>query len=272
MTNFEVRKQLKIERLQKRIATLKAFAEGKDLSMFGEKRSGIPMGQPILVGHHSEARHRRHLERIEKTVRAGFDALKKIEDLEHRLASTPANRAIQCDDPEAQDKLAVKIAKLEKDRAQFKHINILVKKYKDVNLLACEIEKAWPETEDALALATKLLTPDFAGRTGIPGYRLTNLGAEIRRLKKRQLSVGIIQDGFEPFDINNINVHYDNGRIEIEFPGKPDKSIRDKLKALGFLWAPSVTRWVRKHSENTTGEYFRAELRKAITTESEEVC
>lgn len=36
--------------------------------------SGIPLGQPILVGHHSEGRHRRDLERIHTAERKRFEA------------------------------------------------------------------------------------------------------------------------------------------------------------------------------------------------------
>jgi Spy/CpxP family protein refolding chaperone len=34
---------------------------------------GIPMGQPILVGHHSERRHRRDIARIDSGMRNGVE-------------------------------------------------------------------------------------------------------------------------------------------------------------------------------------------------------
>jgi len=40
---------------------------------------GIPMGQPILVGHHSEGRHRRDIARAENNMRKGVDAHKEAE-------------------------------------------------------------------------------------------------------------------------------------------------------------------------------------------------
>ena len=45
-------------------------------SMDAEHRQScdmIPMGQPILVGHHSEGRHRRDLDRTERLCRRGMD-------------------------------------------------------------------------------------------------------------------------------------------------------------------------------------------------------
>ena len=46
--------------------------------------SGIPFGQPILVGHHSERRHRKDLERIDRGMRTGIDEARKAEHYERR--------------------------------------------------------------------------------------------------------------------------------------------------------------------------------------------
>ncbi|WP_143132963.1 DUF3560 domain-containing protein, partial [Brucella cytisi] len=37
-----------------------------------EAATGIPFGQPILVGHHSEARHRRTIEKADRAMRASI--------------------------------------------------------------------------------------------------------------------------------------------------------------------------------------------------------
>mgnify|MGYP000965548000 CR=1 FL=1 len=47
----------------------------------------IPMGQPILVGHHSEKRHRAHIAKIETNMAKGWEAHKKAEYWERRAAS-----------------------------------------------------------------------------------------------------------------------------------------------------------------------------------------
>lgn len=99
--SYELKKQARIERLKKHIARLDKFADGKDLSMFGELKSGIPMSQPILVGHHSERRHRKHLERIERIVRPGYNASKKADQLRERLNSLLNANIIQVDNPNA---------------------------------------------------------------------------------------------------------------------------------------------------------------------------
>ncbi|MFC9260824.1 DUF3560 domain-containing protein [Streptomyces hydrogenans] len=48
-------------------ASSAAFARARQIG------SGIPMGQPILVGHHSEGRHRRDIARIDSNMRKGFE-------------------------------------------------------------------------------------------------------------------------------------------------------------------------------------------------------
>jgi hypothetical protein len=53
----------------------------------------IPMGQPILVGHHSEGRHRRDLARIDAGMRAGVDEGKKAEHYERRAENAETYQA-----------------------------------------------------------------------------------------------------------------------------------------------------------------------------------
>jgi len=50
----------------------------------------IPFGQPILVGHHSERRHRRDLARIDANLRASFEA---SDEAEHAAAAADTARA-----------------------------------------------------------------------------------------------------------------------------------------------------------------------------------
>lgn len=45
---------------------------------------GIPMGQPILVGHHSEARHRRDLDKSWSAMGKSVEAAKQAESYESR--------------------------------------------------------------------------------------------------------------------------------------------------------------------------------------------
>lgn len=266
MTDYEERKLKRAERLRERAARLREFASTRGFDQFKEENSGIPLGQPILVGHHSEGRHRRHLERMHKRLDAGMRALKLAEKLEERAAAAESRRAIDSDNPDAMELLRARIKELEAKRDRWKETNALVRKAKDAVDLAHLIAKAWPDVSDPDALAEKLLTPDFAGRIGIPAYALTNLGAEIRRLKGRLGLQGKIERGVEPFSIGDITVHYEAGRIIVRFPWKPDAATREKLKRapLALKWSPTLKAWVRKHTSTTLSEYFNQELRRVL--------
>ena len=49
-----------------------------------EGATGIPFGQPILVGHHSESRHRKTIERADNAMRKSIDESDKADDYQRR--------------------------------------------------------------------------------------------------------------------------------------------------------------------------------------------
>ena len=58
------------------------------------------MGQPILVGHHSERRHRRDLDRIHRNLERAMEAEKTAKELAYRAAAVGTG-GISSDDPDA---------------------------------------------------------------------------------------------------------------------------------------------------------------------------
>ena len=68
------------ERLEERAEMHSAEAERR-YEASHRIADGIPLGQPILVGHHSEKRHRRDLARIEGHMRASIEERKKAAHL-----------------------------------------------------------------------------------------------------------------------------------------------------------------------------------------------
>lgn len=75
---------------------------------------GIPLGQPILVGHHSEGRHRRDLARINGNHEKAYELRQKADGLRRAAAAAEANTA-----PVGKVTLGNRIAKLAADlRAQ----------------------------------------------------------------------------------------------------------------------------------------------------------
>ena len=113
MTDFEEKKQRKIARAQELAAKAEKESEqrynaAKQISSF------IPFGQPILVGHHSEGRHRRDLNRIDTNMRKSIEADGKAKYYNDKAERLENNNTISSDDPEALTKLRSKLAGLER--------------------------------------------------------------------------------------------------------------------------------------------------------------
>lgn len=68
-----------------------------------QMRDVIPMGQPIFVGHHSESRHRRHLQRSDRAEERAIENQRTAVRMRRRAESIEqaAEHAIYEDDPDA---------------------------------------------------------------------------------------------------------------------------------------------------------------------------
>src|SRR5690242_2661373 len=100
---YEAKRAARYERLLN--AADRADREGKAYRDESDRiASFIPLGQPILVGHHSEGRHRRDLERIRSKARKGWELYEKAEYYRERAAAMENNHAIFSDDPDAIEK------------------------------------------------------------------------------------------------------------------------------------------------------------------------
>jgi hypothetical protein len=79
------------ERLTERAGKHEAHAEAARRR--GESISGgIPLGQPILVGHHSEKRHRRDIERIHGAIEKEMEHRGTAEELRQKAAASVAHQ------------------------------------------------------------------------------------------------------------------------------------------------------------------------------------
>ena len=75
MPTYAERREIRQDRLDGRADRLTAEATRRfDAAHAIVER--IPFGQPILVGHHSEGRHRADIKRIDANMRAGIEAQK----------------------------------------------------------------------------------------------------------------------------------------------------------------------------------------------------
>jgi hypothetical protein len=233
---YEAKKQAKIERLED--AADRAQGNANSLHARAQSMASvIPFGQPILVGHHSEGRDRRYRGRIHNTFQKAFQEQNKAEYYARRAKSAADNNAIFSDDPAATEKLAEKIARLEKQQEIMRAANKAIRKGDD------EALRDLGFSESRIAL---LKQPDFCGRIGFADYMLTNNSANIRRQKQRVERVTQAQAAPE-VQIEGSNARFEDcpseNRVRLFYPGKPSEEIRSRLKSAGFRWSPTIGAW-----------------------------
>jgi hypothetical protein len=243
--DYAERREARIDRL--RSAADKARAESSArLGAADRIASCIPMGQPILVGHHSERRARKDQERIRANMRKGIDAADRAKVLDRRADAAEEGRAISSDNPDAVALLRAKLADVEADHARWKAA--LRPKLTREQRLRGE----GPEIveRNLLAMGVPAISAEFIARMG-GGAQLSNRAAEARRVRERiaTLEAAAARPARAPETFGDVEIREEDNRVCIEFPGKPDDDMRTQLKRAGFRWAPSMGAWVRMASE-----------------------
>lgn len=272
MNSYEAKQEAKRARLEAAADRARAKADSHyKRADLREEASGIPFGQPILVGHHSEGRHRRAIERADNAMRASIQADKRAGDLAARAAAVGTG-GISSDDPEAIQKLQAEIDTATARQTFMREANKVIRRAAKKGIIDAESE-GFEEYRTALAgmndgamapgTAMKLLQPDFAGRIGFADYQLQNNGANIKRMEKRIAQLRAAHAAAEAAGGENkttsyqgvcdVIENYDENRIQIVFDGKPSAEIRAELKSNGFRWAPSQSAWQRQL--NNAGRY-----------------
>lgn len=140
----------------------------------------IPLGQPVLRGHHSQGRHERDLARIHSDTAKGFEHAQKADDQASRADSIEraAEHAIYSDDPDAIERLEERITNLEGKRDRFKAYNASCRKgAPDLSLLD-DAQRAEVETWRRVAPYSFKPNGELRGAT-------TNISNDIRRNKQR---------------------------------------------------------------------------------------
>ena len=219
LNSYEQKQLEKAERYESRAKKAKTQSDST-LNQVRREREYIPLGQPILVGHHSEKRHRNHLAKLENRERRGWEESKKSEYYDDKAERIRRNietdAVISSDDPDAVSKLQAKLVKLEEKREAIKEFN----------------KKARKEgTEQA------------------PAYLLKNLAGNIKSVKTRIQNLEAyanIDDTDQVVKGVRIEKDKDDNRIRLIFPGKPEAEVRSMLKSHGFRWSPHAGAWQRQ--------------------------
>lgn len=203
----------------------------------------IPMGQPILVGHHSERSHRAALERSHNAMHRSIVLDEKAEYYRRKAEAAENNDAIYAEDDNAVERLQEKIAGLEKLQQQMKDANKIFRSKKLTgDQKITELAKLGIDEGHA----RKMLAGDFIGRIGYADYQLQNNNAVIRNAKQRLEQVKKLKDTpVKEYEVNGVRVveNSEENRFQIFFSGKPDEEVRTKLKRAGYRWSPSNGCW-----------------------------
>ncbi len=218
-------------------------AEQESAARFGRAEAileAIPAGQPILAGHHSEARHRRDLAAADANMRKASEASEKADCYRNRAEAAEKSGAIRSDDPEALKKLEKRIAELEAEQERMKAVNSYYRK----NGTA----RGCPGVPDGIAAELDREADGLYGRRTVPypPFTLSNNSAEIRRLKdraERLRAVDAMEHEEIPFDGGVVATDEAVNRVQIRFDAIPDGATREKLKRNGFRWSPREKAW-----------------------------
>lgn len=196
----------------------------------------IPFGQPVLVGHHSERRHRRDLDKIDTSMRKAIDERAKARRLYDR-AEAALEHHEQKQDPGA---IARRLDKIRKDLATTERI-----------IANCRPEEA----REAWELEGGRITP-------IEEYerRRTVLAAEVTRLEQALEAAGGLP--VDTIDLQKGDLILIHGHI-VEVIRLNKKTIS------GYLAAPYQNLYSKesgytKRTERNTGKWDRSTFQRRI--------
>lgn len=188
------------ERRIRRAERLRGWAEGRERKAETASKAAhaivdhIPLGQPILVGHHSEGRHRRAIDQ----AYTNFDKALESSQMASQHASKAdeidrqAGNAIYSDDPDAIEQLEVRIAGLEAERERCKYINKVIRQGPGWSE---RIDPPLTDKENRDLESIAKYSPAYANESvapgarkpfkGYPGYHTSNLSGNLKRQRDR---------------------------------------------------------------------------------------
>lgn len=209
--DFEKRREERILRYEKLAEKARIRSEQYSNSNANRILQMTP-GQPILVGHHSEKKHRRLIEKAHNDIRKSIEESEKSKYYIDKIESVENGKVIYNDDPNAIGKLKDKLEYLERQRELIK---------------ADEGHATW-QLQNI-------------------GARIRETKRRINRLEKLES----IEFEEKEFNGGKIIHNKEINRIQIIFDAIPDEKIRNELKHRGFHWSRREGAWQREFNEQT---------------------
>jgi len=232
MNNYEQ----KIGRRKQRYLELAKRFEERSKQYYEEYRKNlemIPPGQPILVGHHSEKGHRKHLEKIDNLMEKSIKFEEKAKYYKEK-AKNIGSSGISSDDPEVITKLKKELEETEESLENAKKYNKLYKK--------------WLKGEEVKIPEYILKEYERVKKWGYGNpFYTANISAKIRRIKKRiehlekikQMDNQVLEN-----DKLKIVINTDENRVQLFFDSKDTAmSVKPLLKRGGWRWSRNNMCW-----------------------------
>ena len=193
------------------------------------------------------ARNQKRGDTADKRTRELVEYVDKQTD---KIRNTLNPKSISADRPDAVIALEAKIQKMEKQQADWKKINKIVR-----SKTRSETQKKADLAAIGIGEATyqQLITPPYQGaQIGLPSYLLSNNLANIKRTKQRIKDLEREDDTptaeTEHEGVTVIDNAEDN-RIQLQFDGKPSETIRSKMKSEGWRWSRREGVWQRQRTD-----------------------
>jgi hypothetical protein len=220
-----------------------------------------PPDQPVLIGHHSERRHRNALRKANAATEKCIRLWREAKETERLACSAAENAAIRTTDADAIELLTAKKTGLEREREWRKAVNEVWRanggpKPGDAEGWAA-IAAAMEEPLASFDGIRRMMSlPCWMPDPPFPGYSLQNIGANIRRVAarieevektqttaarpERRMGTAVVSD----------NPDYDT--VEVRFNGKPAENVLSLLRMHGFRWIRTARCWSRRGRNVTT--------------------
>lgn len=210
------------------------------------KRNAIAARVPsILVAGGSNFPVRKK-EKQNRADEAAMEEWREIQGFLNKIRGA-GKGGISADDPEAVQKLKLKLEGLERDQESMKAVNAYYRKHKTLDgcpgLDPVRIEK----------LKASMARDRHPEPKPYPSFRLTNNSAVIRQTRNRiaELTQRAETD-YEGwiFDGGEVKMDRQANRLQVFFDEKPNRDTCSAMRHNGFKWAPSVGAWQRQLTDN----------------------
>lgn len=195
------------------------------------------------------ARYNEHArpQRAQKMMSRAFEELNAAREmLAKRLRQHGSASSIRSDDDGAVAQLEAKIKAAGASQERMKAANkILRDSNTDEAWKIAQLESTCGIKE---AYARELMKPDFAGRIGFPGFKLSNNAANIRRMQDRvqALTAEARRETVTlAFPGGRVEDSAANCRVKVYFDEKPGADVIVRLKSHGFHWSYTNDCWQR---------------------------